>query len=968
MATWNELNRSFGSANAIGTQAPQGGSGWGALNAENERRRKEQEEEQKRREAEQAAPKNRVKELEASGEQSMWNLKNLAAGFKEVTTRLSENVGLRARSAGEDTNVINHAIAKKLVSPSPEERDEAVKLVEEATKKAKKNDPREVEARRERLLVGGLVSGATGNIIPQAEVPETVGEKVIAGSGQLVGTVASIGAIEATLTNAATKVGTLNRLAATYPKVAAYARNIGAFDIYGQLNPELGTDVQKRAKQAAYDTVLGIIYQVAGLSSKRRYSVPAAAVVTYGAAKHQGASTEDALVQAGLIGILALTHGKTPGARLDGERGKLVETEIQKALALPENNPVLRGPNGLEMRVERPQELLFTDPETLPENPQAARELVTVRDVLPKAPTEKTVQPTEPKVVKSELQQRIDRIREKNEKNAQLIPEGSRRQATLKGDAMKLAAVQRKIEGRATPIEMEKAKEYLDSYHSGRSAKIGTDEVTLTGKTSFGRHEVRYADGRKTFFERSKITVKKPTDGDVVAYLKEVGNKELLGQEQLYGLDKEPLKPPLAVEEPSQRIEAASFPKPGLETKLSPSLTRTIEPGGASKSMRYTSPSQLYSREVGDAIYADYSKVSRLAQENKPAFTDDIARATGLEPDVRIKKQDSFNGKVERYKIMGWNPKDIADVLAGRIVVKMDDVSQQMANLQKNFIVQETQDFFKTPSGWGYQGVNMQVRLPNGQLAEVQIHTPESLEVANKIHPLYEKWRDVDFNELKKNSPEKFEEMKSDHARSVEISREFFSETVAPKPVETKNDTFTSLVFERLKQEHPESLKGDLEATRVNMETDAKKAVELIATDKQKAFNIAMGAETAKDVTSTSVNIAMAEKALDERNYQLYARLVKNRSLEQTRRGQELVAEKGSVTDNSTSRYVKELISARLEKLGSKYLGELRVRKTPKARATEAIDAEVKKVEKQIRSKKFTTKDALVLLDKLACV
>lgn len=187
---------------------------------------------------------------------------------------------------------------------------------------------------------------------------------------------------------------------------------------------------------------------------------------------------------------------------------------------------------------------------------------------------------------------------------------------------------------------------------------------------------------------------------------------------------------------------------------------------------------------------------------------------------------------------------------------------------------------------------------------------------------------------------------------------------------EPKLTPLQSRVFERLKAENP-SLEGDLGYDPIKLKEDAQKAVDLIATDKQKAFRVAMGAEVSPDITSTAVNIAMAEKALADGNTSLYTRLIKNRSLEQTRRGQEIVAERGSVTDNSTSKYVKELVASRLEALGKRYFGDLKnlIKKTTdKERGIGVIDREVTKVEAQIKGKKLDVKTALGLLDKLACV
>lgn len=204
----------------------------------------------------------------------------------------------------------------------------------------------------------------------------------------------------------------------------------------------------------------------------------------------------------------------------------------------------------------------------------------------------------------------------------------------------------------------------------------------------------------------------------------------------------------------------------------------------------------------------------------------------------------------------------------------------------------------------------------------------------------------------------------------------------APQAPKLPEGKFSSRVFERLKEEHPTELPGELTYERKNMKLDAEKAVSLVTSDKKTAYRVAMGAEDAplgKDglptQTSTGVNIAMAEKALDEGNHGLYAQLIKKRSLDQTRRGQEIVAEKGSVTDNSTARYVKELIKVRMEKAGSSFLSGLDPRellskdkgvsKTDKV--TKIIDREVAKASKNLRGKALDYSEAQALIDRLVC-
>lgn len=197
---------------------------------------------------------------------------------------------------------------------------------------------------------------------------------------------------------------------------------------------------------------------------------------------------------------------------------------------------------------------------------------------------------------------------------------------------------------------------------------------------------------------------------------------------------------------------------------------------------------------------------------------------------------------------------------------------------------------------------------------------------------------------------------------------------VNPSDIESKSQSdnqFESRVFKRLKAEH-EELEGDLKYDINHAKEDIEKATKLIEEDKNQAFRVAMGIEEAPaGQTSARVNIIMAEKALSEGNNALFSQLTKNRSLKQTSRGQEIEAEKSSVTNNDTARYVKELISARLEKLGSSYLGDLKktvTKKSGKMKAIEVIKDEVKKVRKQInRTKEMDLEEAQALLDSLMC-
>ena len=177
-----------------------------------------------------------------------------------------------------------------------------------------------------------------------------------------------------------------------------------------------------------------------------------------------------------------------------------------------------------------------------------------------------------------------------------------------------------------------------------------------------------------------------------------------------------------------------------------------------------------------------------------------------------------------------------------------------------------------------------------------------------------------------------------------------------------------SKVFKRLKDEYKD-LSGDALYDSTTLKSEAIKASKLMEENPQEAYRIAMGAKDSSEVTSTAVNIAMTERALAEGNNTLAARLIKNRSLTQTRRGQEISMERASVTNNSAQRYVKELIQARMA-LVKVPLGEqinnvkLRGRK---AKITDIIDSEAAKIEKAVKFKEFDVQKAQSFIDELRC-
>lgn len=142
---------------------------------------------------------------------------------------------------------------------------------------------------------------------------------------------------------------------------------------------------------------------------------------------------------------------------------------------------------------------------------------------------------------------------------------------------------------------------------------------------------------------------------------------------------------------------------------------------------------------------------------------------------------------------------------------------------------------------------------------------------------------------------------------------------VKPTLVE-KPKTKASKAFERAKSRLAEEFQEDLSYTRIRLDDQMAKAFELVDTNPAYAKAVALGLEQPPlDITDTAISLAVAERAKDEKNYALQADVEKARSLRQTRRGQEIVLERGRVDENSPEFFVRELIKRRKHLAEMKY-------------------------------------------------
>ena len=129
-----------------------------------------------------------------------------------------------------------------------------------------------------------------------------------------------------------------------------------------------------------------------------------------------------------------------------------------------------------------------------------------------------------------------------------------------------------------------------------------------------------------------------------------------------------------------------------------------------------------------------------------------------------------------------------------------------------------------------------------------------------------------------------------------------------------------SRAFERARGRLQEQYQLDTNYDTVKIVDEMAKAFEVLAQNPEYAKNVALGLEMSpRDVTDTAISLAVAETAKESGDYKLQADSEVARSLRQSRRGQEIVMEKGRVNENSSEFFIKQVLNRRKELVAQKY-------------------------------------------------
>ncbi len=155
----------------------------------------------------------------------------------------------------------------------------------------------------------------------------------------------------------------------------------------------------------------------------------------------------------------------------------------------------------------------------------------------------------------------------------------------------------------------------------------------------------------------------------------------------------------------------------------------------------------------------DRTLLLRGAKEAKPDFDAKLGEIVGAVPNSRLevgrmKGPDRLQEKIDELhdemRDAGVEPASpdagahlIRDYLAGRLIPD-DQISldKTLAQVRRRFDIVDVKDFMKKPNPLtGYTAVHVQVKLPNGTTAELQIQPAPFKRAADKGRQIFEKYR-----------------------------------------------------------------------------------------------------------------------------------------------------------------------------------------------------------------------------------
>jgi hypothetical protein len=530
-------------------------------------------------------------------------------------------------------------------------------------------------------------------------------------------------------------------------------------------------------------------------------------------------------------------------------------------------------------------------------------------------------------------------------------------EADQKGDGMQYAAITRGLTGNLTATEKSNVRKYLESAHVGKEVMYDGKSAKIVSTPSFGNTKISI-DGVEKSVPIQKLVQAKVTDEMVLAQAKKEATAKAQGQIALYG----------------NRVSKAQADK---TTSLTRSATFAVKPfenlAKKNEEFKAATPENTETHAINlgkekvevedakvqktsgntDGLYTEaYTVVIKRGEKERVIFTSEDPKAAtkwlkeNAGKKVSIDKNETASVLVDGYK-------------ASVIVTSPDIISMEASLLGGTTNAKEV-TFYDTT------GDKIETRQLSENTAFKQVAEVVEEKKAVKLTPLKVAIKD---NSLKGTFPNYFAVISGNpvlvNTDKVPVSRETYVKAdtttesdkvqTSQQPIEPNKNYVEKIkksgAYQKAKARMTEfqiAMQEDPTYTAMKVDDQMAKAFQLLDENPEYARAVALGLEQPPmDIADTAISLAVAERAKETGDFRLQAEAEKARSLRQTRRGQELVLERGRVNEDSPEFFIKQLIDRRKVLAEAKYkpvLGKV-------VPFTEMVDERVKEAKKKAGKK-----------------
>lgn len=152
------------------------------------------------------------------------------------------------------------------------------------------------------------------------------------------------------------------------------------------------------------------------------------------------------------------------------------------------------------------------------------------------------------------------------------------------------------------------------------------------------------------------------------------------------------------------------------------------------------------------------SALRKRSEKNFPllkGLMEKLDKLLGTRSKANLKKEETIAEKAQRPSIVAGKPwhsvEHLRDALRAKTIVsnldQIEDAVKLAVSQGAEPVKIDTRKMF-VPKEWGFRAVMIDLKLPDGQLAEWYLPIEEVEEVKDHCHLLYEKWRDCKYSDL----------------------------------------------------------------------------------------------------------------------------------------------------------------------------------------------------------------------------